>query len=102
MYGTQTMATPGCAVMMFENDVKMYGTQTKGVCSGCNTVFENDVKMYGTQTKVVLYRCSKEFENDVKMYGVQHPNTQKHAFCHLQHPVRVFMCTLPLAFFHSL
>lgn len=67
-----------------------------------NLRFENDVKMYGTQTDLEKVVSAIKFENDVKMYGVQHPNTQKHAFCHLQHPVRVFMCTLPLAFFHSL
>ena len=80
----------------------MYGTQTKAQQFPLEPVFENDVKMYGTQTNELSLLQELLFENDVKMYGVQHPNTQKHAFCHLQHPVRVFMCTLSLAFFHSL
>ena len=80
----------------------MYGTQTLNSLLVQLIMFENDVKMYGTQTNELSLLQELLFENDVKMYGVQHPNTQKHAFCHLQHPVRVFMCTLSLAFFHSL
>ena len=102
MYGTQTYSVNFADYLPFENDVKMYGTQTHSLCFFGILWFENDVKMYGTQTDKFCQCFKGKFENDVKMYGVQHPNTQKHTFCHLQHPVRVFMCTLSLAFFHSL